>query len=553
MTNHIEALRKTIATFSPSQEPREIPEQRIGHVEAFESGMAVVSIRGAAMGNFVRFEGGSYGIVSSIYRDDNDEHMARVVLLEDKKNIHSKETVSSENSILTVPSGRQLAGRVINGIGFPEDGGPSLEHLPRVPIEREAASFLVRQNVDTPMDTGTLVVDALFPIGRGQRELLIGDRQTGKTALAMDVINNQKRKDVFCIYVAIGKKRQDTNRIIESLRRTGALEYTVVVMAPSDLTPAMQYYAPFTGCAIGESIMCSGGDALIIYDDLVAHSWAHRQAALMQGRPPGREAYPGDMFSIDARLLERASRLADTLQIIRKDTGEPINDTVYTDCSNMLQAKQDLAALPDAENYEIRVVKKGGSLTALPILETQQGEFSALIPTNVVSITDGQLYFDPIAYNARMRPAVHVGLSVSRVGSDAQPPGVKALFSGLQTSLANLAHLETIARVGEKSLDINTRKQLNHARHLQQLIVQDEKQPWTVGEKIVLLYAGTHRTVNFDTVPLEKMKNFIDGYVQYLYQNHNTLMTILDEGNKLSEDQEHELSEALSSYLSISL
>lgn len=545
----VKDIQQKIDLFNPNHiEVREIPERKLGQVESYGDGMAVIHIKGIGMGKVINFEGGSTGIVSSLFRENN-EPKARVLLLDNTHSIRPREGVLSENKELSVPGGREVAGRILNGIGIPIDGGPSLENLPRFPVERESAPFYERQNVDTPMETGYIAVDSLIPVGRGQRELIIGDRHTGKTTLAIDIIKNQKDRNVFCIYVAVGKKRQDTLRIIDSLKKSGAMEYTAVIMSPGDDTPAMQLYAPFAGCAIGESIMNQGGDALIVYDDLTAHAWAYRQTCLMQKRPVGREAYPGDVFSIHARLLERASRLSDTLQIVKKDTHQPISDTLYTGHTNKHHAEADLAKLPNKDQYEIIVAKKGGSLTALPILETQQGDFSAFVTTNVVSITDGQLYLDSNLFRTNTRPAVHVGLSVSRVGGDAQSPAIKQLAGGLRSDLASLKDLAAASLLGRSSLDTHTQQLLNHGEHLQRLIIQEESKPFTIAQQVALLYGGTHKTVNFDSVPLEKINEFTNGYLQYLQLQHRDLMTELNSGKKITTIQKETLEKALTEYL----
>lgn len=518
-----------------------------GFVESCEHNMAVVEMEGVEMGNIVHFDSGLQGIVSGLHEDDG-KTKANVLLLDGKK-VLGRESAHSSNEIFSVPGGRRTAGRVLNGIGIPIDGGPSLEKGERVPIIREAAPFDERQNVDTPLQTGILAIDGLIPIGRGQRELLIGDENTGKTAIAIDAIKNQRGKDVFCIYVAIGKQRQETVRIIESLRESGALEYTTVILAPSDTTPAEQIYAAFTGCAIGESVMYAGGDALLVLDDLTDNAWGHRHANLMQDKNAGREAYPGDVFTLHAQLLERAARLADTLQIINKHTGEPVSDKLYTGYLNSRLAAKDLALREDAADCKVVVTEKGGSLTALPILQTEEGAFEAYIPTNVVSITDGQLYVDPNLFTGGTRPAIDVGISVSRVGGDAQRSGVKQFSGGLRAELANLKSLAAASRIGRSSLDANTLKQLTHGEHLQTMIIQSENAPLSVAQEIALLYGGTNKSVNFDTVPLDRMGEFLKRYLDFLQFQHRPLMDELEKGEKVTTRLMAELDRALTEFL----
>lgn len=546
MNQEIDHLREQIG--DASLPDVEVHTELIGVVEACQENMAVVAMGNVGMGSIVHFDSGLKGIVASLYKDKDDKPKARVLLL-DGKAVRGGEAAHSRNEIFSVAGGWGLAGRVLNGIGNPIDEGRSFEKGERFPIIRGSPPYSVRQNVDTPLPTGCVAVDGLIPIGRGQRELIIGDRHTGKTAFAIDTIKHQRDKNTLCVYVAIGKKRQDTLRIIDSLRNNGSLEYTVVVMAPADAAPAEQVYAAFCGCAIGESVMYQGGDALIVYDDLTANAWAYRQASLIQQRSVGREAYPGDIFSLHATLLERAGRLADTLQIVRKGTNEPVSEVLYTGYLNTRQASRDLALRADAADCEIVIVKKGGSLTALPILQTEQGDFSAFVTTNVVSITDGQLYFDGNLFRANTRPAVDVGLSVSRVGGDAQRPGVKQFSGGLRADLAALKDLAAASKIGRSSLDSLTLKNLTHGEHLQAMLVQGESEPLSVAQQIALLYSGTHKTINFDAVPLANMAEFIAHYLDSLTFQHSPLMGELDKGGKVTPQQMAELDSALAEFL----
>jgi F-type H+/Na+-transporting ATPase subunit alpha len=545
--NIITHLEESIINFHPPTPEKIVKRERyFGEVKETENGMTIIEMEHIAVGNLVHFENGNIGITSSLYRDENKKSKACILLFE-KTGIRVGETVYSDNEPLSVIGGWDTAGRILDGIGHPLDGGRTLEKGEKNPIEKDAPPYYTRQNVDTPLYTGYTVVDGLIPIGLGQRELIIGDRHTGKTTFAIDTINNQKNNEMLCIYVAVGKKRQDTIRIIEALKTSGALKYTVVIMAPADTTPAMQLYAPFCGCAIGESIRDNGGNALIVYDDLTAHAWAYRQASLMQKRNVGREAYPGDIFSLHARLLERSARLADTLQVVQKDTQTPMSN-IFTGYLNKNLASRFIKSMPNPNEFEIKVTKKGGTLTALPIIQTEQGDFSGYVTTNAVSITDGQINLDTSQFRSNDRPAVHVGLSVSRVGGEAQPPSIKNLSGGLRTNLANLKDLAAASILGKSNLEINTQIKLNHGEHIQKILIQEEGIPRSVAEHVVLLYNATDDVINFDTIPLNDTCLFINQYLKYLNFSHIELMTELNRGSILNANQKQEIDLALQNF-----
>jgi F-type H+-transporting ATPase subunit alpha len=366
-----------------------------------------------------------------------------------------------------------MIGRVINAVGQPIDGKGPIDSDKYRPVERIAPNVVVRQGVDTPVQTGIMAIDSMIPIGRGQRELIIGDRQTGKTAIAIDTIINQKGKDLICIYVAIGQKRAQVAQVVATLERYGAMEHTVVVSATASDPAALQYIAPYAGCAIGEEFMEQGKDALIVYDDLSKHAQAYRQVSLLMRRPPGREAYPGDVFYLHSRLLERAAKLA-----------------------------------PD---------HGGGSLTALPVIETQANDVSAYIPTNVISITDGQIFLESDLFYAGVRPALNVGISVSRVGSAAQTKAMKQVAGRLKLELAQFRELAAFAQFGS-DLDEGTQRQLDRGRRLTELLKQPQYQPVALDKQVMAIYAGTNGYL--DPVPVDRIAEWKDSFFQYMDSNH---------------------------------
>ena len=412
-------FQKQIDEFQP-----EIGISDIGTV--LEAGDGIARVEGLANVRSQELVQFANGVMGTAFNLENDS--VGVIIMGDYNEIAEGMTVRATGRIASVPVGNGLIGRVVNALGEPIDGkGPIVSSGYR-PVERIAPGVVLRQDVDTPVQTGIKAIDSMIPIGRGQRELIIGDRQTGKTAIAIDTIINQKGKDLICIYVAIGQKKAAVARTVGILERNGAMDHTIIVMAAADESAALQYIAPYSGAAIGEEFMETGHDALVIYDDLSKHAWAYRQVSLLLRRPPGREAYPGDVFYLHSRLLERAARLANSYVIVRKDyegeasSSDSVNGTVYTGPIASDQASEALKEMSDADNYKIvKVAGTGGSLTALPIIETLLGDVSAYIPTNVISITDGQIYLESNLFNAGIRPAVNVGISVSRVAAMLRP------------------------------------------------------------------------------------------------------------------------------------
>ncbi|NBC09981.1 MAG: alternate F1F0 ATPase, F1 subunit alpha [Bacteroidetes bacterium] len=443
-------IRQAREGFRPELLPREI-----GTVKHIANGIAhVAGLPGAGYGELLRFPGGLSGIAFNI-----DEDEIGVVMLGDYAGLQSGDEVERTGRVVDVPVGEQLVGRVLSPLGNPLDGRGPIPSVKRYPINRPAPDILDRDPVVTPLQTGIKVIDALIPIGRGQRELILGDRQTGKSAIAIDTILNQRGKGVICVYCAIGQRASSVARVIDTLRQEKALDYTVVVLTEGDDPPGLIYITPYAATSIAEYFMEKGRDVLIVYDDLTHHAWAYREISLLLRRPPSREAYPGDIFYIHSRLLERATHL-----------------------------KQELG---------------GGSLTALPIIQTEAQNISAYIPTNLISITDGQLYLSPRLFELGILPAIGIGKSVSRVGGKAQRPVYKEVAGDLKLSYAQFEELETFARFGAR-LDEETQKTVTYGRRIRECLKQPIHQPVPLSEQIGLLLALTERY--FDRIPLDKMK-----------------------------------------------
>jgi len=452
-------LQKQIEAFAPTLQAKDV-----GTVLLSGDGIVRVSgLAGVQASELVQFENGSFGIAFNL-----EANSISVIVMGEYSSIEEGSSVRGTGLIASVPVGDAMTGRVVNALGQPIDGKGPINTTSRRPVERIAPGVVFRQDVDTPLQTGIKSIDAMFPIGRGQRELIIGDRQTGKTALAIDTIINQKGKECFCIYVAIGQKKAAIARLVATLEKYGAMDYTTIVVASAEDPAAMQYIAPFAGCAMGEEFMETGRDALIIYDDLSKHAWAYRQVSLLVRRPPGREAYPGDVFYLHSRLLERAVRLAKQYVIVKKDS-EPtkansVDGTVYGGPLAKHDADTALKARGDVAGLEVKQLPgTGGSLTALPIIETLLGDVSAYIPTNVISITDGQIYLENDLFNAGIRPAINVGISVSRVGGDAQTKAMKQVAGKLKLEMAQFRDLAAFAQFGS-DLDKNTQRQLERGQ-----------------------------------------------------------------------------------------
>ena len=465
------------------QEP--VQAVSVGTVIQIGDGIAqIFGLQGARYNELVEFPDGTLGMAANLEEDN-----VGVIVLGPYTQIKEGDQVRGTGRIVQVPVGDALLGRVVNALGQPIDGkGPVATTRARA-IERVAPGVITRQSVDTPVQTGIKAIDSMIPIGRGQRELIIGDRQTGKTALALDTIINQKGKDLFCVYVSIGQKTSNVAQIVATLEQFGAMEFTTVVAATADDPAPLQYIAPYAGCAMGEEFMESGRDGLVVYDDLSKHAVAYRQVSLLLRRPPGREAYPGDVFYLHSRLLERAGRL-------NKDFGN-------------------------------------GSLTALPIIETQANDVSAYIPTNVISITDGQIYLESDLFNAGQRPGLNVGISVSRVGSSAQIKAMKKVAGRLKLDLAQFRELAAFAQFGS-DLDKATRERINRGQHVTEILKQPQYEPMPVEEQVMIIYAATNGYL--DDIPLEKVIDAEDSFHLFMKSNHPEIGQSIADTKDLSDD-----------------
>jgi len=534
-------LKQQIEAFKP-----ELSIRDIGTV--IEAGDGIARVAGLAdvrAQELVQFANGVIGIAFNL-----EEDSVGVIIMGDYSEIQEGIQVQATGRISSVPVGNGLVGRVVNALGQPIDGKGPIKFDHYRPIERIAPGVVARMDVDSPVQTGIKAIDSMIPIGRGQRELIIGDRQTGKTAIAIDTIINQKGKDLFCIYVAIGQKKAAIARTVSILERFGAMEYTTVVVASADESAALQFIAPYAGCAIGEEFMEKGQDALVVYDDLSKHAWAYRQVSLLLRRPPGREAYPGDLFYLHSRLLERAARLANKYVIVAKDfdgqfadEGEAVNGKVYGGPLGEHNAQVAMEALEDAQNLKIvQVAGSGGSLTALPIIETLLGDVSAYVPTNVISITDGQIYLENNLFYAGIRPAVNVGLSVSRVGGDAQTKAMKQVAGRLRMDMAAFRELAAFAQFGS-DLDKATQNQLNRGRRLQEILKQPQYEPMDLSDQVIVIYAGTHGYA--DKVSIERMRSWELSLLRFMETSHPEIGAQIGEQKRITDKVEAQLQEAL--------
>jgi len=460
-------------------------------------------------GEILEFKDQTVGLALNLERDSVGS-----VVLGEYRHISEGDTVKTTGRILDVPVGPELIGRVVDALGNPIDGKGPINAKARDVIEKVAPGVIDRKSVTQPLQTGLKSIDAMVPIGRGQRELIIGDRQTGKTAVAIDTIINSKGKDLFCVYVAIGQKASTIATVVRRLEEAGAMDYTIIVAASASDSAAMQYIAPYSGCTMGEYFRDRGQDALIIYDDLTKQAWAYRQISLLLRRPPGREAYPGDVFYLHSRLLERAARVNE--EYIEKKTKGAVKG-------------------------------KTGSLTALPIIETQAGDVTAFVPTNVISITDGQIFLETDLFNAGIRPAINAGISVSRVGGAAQTKVIKKLGGGVRLALAQYRELAAFAQFAS-DLDDTTRRQLDRGRLVTELMKQPQYQPLQVWEQAVVLFA-----VNggyFDSIPVPKALEAERALRDYLKIHHKALVDRIESSKDLPKDDEAALAQAVKSFVS---
>jgi F-type H+-transporting ATPase subunit alpha len=459
----------------------------------------LADVRALEMIEFPPTSGHSESVMGLAFNLEADN--VGIIIMGEYTGIEEGDTVQGTGRIVSVPVGEGLVGRVVNALGEPVDGKGPLAFETYRPIERIAPNVVTRKSVNTPVQTGIKAIDSMIPIGRGQRELIIGDRQTGKTALTIDTIINQKGKDLICIYVAIGQKRAQVAQVVATLEEYGAMDHTIVVIASASEPAALQYIAPYAGCAMGEEFMEQGKEALIIYDDLTKHAWAYRQVSLLLRRPPGREAYPGDVFYLHSRLLERAAKL-------HPDYG-------------------------------------GGSLTALPIIETQAGDVSAYIPTNVISITDGQIYLEGDLFYAGIRPAVNSGLSVSRVGGAAQAPNMRQVAGRMRLDMASFRELAAFAQFGS-DLDEVTRRQLERGLRVQEVLKQPQYSPMTLADQVAIIYAVTNGFL--DDVEIRNVKDFEVAFLRYMGDTQPELRQKIQTGAKMDDETRAALDQAINDF-----
>ncbi|MEE9392897.1 MAG: F0F1 ATP synthase subunit alpha [Planctomycetota bacterium] len=498
-------LKKEIENYDQKMEV-----ESIGTVVSVGDGVARISgLRDCKMSEMLEFPGGAFGIALNLEADS-----VGCVVLGDYTGIKEGDTVKATGQIMSVPVGEALLGRVVNALGATIDGKGGLDNDGTYPVEGRAPNVLERQPVHEPVQTGIVAIDAMIPVGRGQRELVIGDRQTGKTAVCVDAIINQKGKDLVCIYVNVGQKMSTVKAVQETLEKHGAMEYTIIVNAPASDSAAMQWLAPFAGCAMGEYFRDRGQHALIVYDDLYKHAMAWREVSLLLRRPPGREAFPGDVFALHSRLLERSAKLAD-----------------------------------DAHKTNPKQFKAGsGSLTALPIVEIQQGDVTAYIPTNVISITDGQIYLETDLFNAGIRPAVNVGLSVSRVGGSAQIKAMKKVAGQLRLEMAQFRELAAFTQFAS-DLDAATKAQLTRGERLVEVLKQNQYAPMEVEDQIFMIFAGTNRYL--DDIPAQKVKVFQSEFLAFMRDRFPQVGEAIVSSGKLEDDNVSALKNALDEFKKI--
>ena len=470
----------------------------VGTVVTVGDGIARIhGLDNCMSGELLEFEGGIYAMALNLEQD-----FVGAVMLGSDADIKEGDTVKRTGSVVSVPVGDELLGRVVNSLGQPIDGKGPISASEKMPIEQPAYGIITRKSVSRPLQTGIKAIDSMIPIGRGQRELIIGDRQTGKTAIALDTIINQKDKNVICIYVAIGQKRSTVANVVETLQKNGAMDYTIIVSATASELAPLQYIAPYSGVAMGEYFLKQGKDVLCVYDDLSKHAVAYRTLSLLLKRPPGREAYPGDVFYLHSRLLERACSLN--------------------------------------ENYG------GGSITALPIIETQAGDVSAYIPTNVISITDGQIFLETDLFNAGVRPAVNPGISVSRVGGSAQIKAMKKVSGSLKLTYSQYRELQSFSQFGS-DLDKDTKERLALGERVVEVLKQDRNSPLTVEDQVIIIYAVTHNYLR--DIPLAKVGEFEEELFDFINNGHPDIIKSIKETKDLTKENEEALKAVLDEFV----
>ena len=537
-------IREEIARYH-----RELDVSVVGRVLEVGDGIAqIFGLSGAMAGEMLEFENGAMGQVFNL-----EENSIGAVIYGSCEQIHEGDTVRATGRLLDVPVGEEMLGRVIDPLGRPLDGKGSIRTDATRPVELLAPGIAARQPVNEPLLTGIMAIDSMIPIGRGQRELIIGDRKTGKTAIAIDTIINQKGTGVVCVYVAIGQKESTVAGVVETLRTHGAMNHTIVVLASSSDPAPVQYIAPYSGCSIAEHFMYTKGRAtLVVYDDLTKQAASYRQISLLLRRPPGREAYPGDVFYLHSRLLERACKLADRYVIAPKlapDDALPevgVDGKAYDGPLGLKAALAALKTMPDSEKWKVhRAPDSGGSMTALPICETQEGEVSAYIPTNLISITDGQIYLEPSLFFAGVRPAINVGISVSRVGYKAAWPAMRKVAASLRLDLAAYRELESFAQLGME-LDAATQRQLNRGERMVRLLTQPQYHPEPAAEQVISVFSGVSGFL--DDMPVEEVSHFESGLRVYVKDNHRDFYDELERTKTLTKEHEKRLHGIVTDY-----
>ncbi|MFW6183722.1 MAG: F0F1 ATP synthase subunit alpha [Chloroflexota bacterium] len=538
-----DSLLKQVEDFQPSVEA-----QSVGTVQAVYDGIALASgLANVKASEIVEFSNGVAGVALNL-----EPNNVGIVVMGDYTGIDTGDEVRTTGRIASVPVGDALIGRVVDPLGRPLDGEGPIKATRRRPVERIAPGVIERKGVDTPMQTGIVAIDSMFPIGRGQRELIIGDRQTGKTAIALDTILNQHDQDVICIYVAIGQRVGQLAQVVAALDEAGAMDYTIVVLAGASDPAPLQYFAPYAGCAIGEEFMEQGKDVLVVYDDLSKHAWAYREISLILRRPPGREAYPGDIFSLHSRLLERAVRLRDEYVIVEtgtevtRETESGVDGNVYFGNNDIEEATEALEQMDNPDQYEIKKIPgTGGSMTALPIIETLLGDVSAYIPTNVISITDGQIFLETDLFNQGQRPAINTGLSVSRVGSDAQRKAMKRVTGGLKSDLAQYRELAAFAQFGS-DLDRATQRQLDRGARLMEILKQPQYNPYPLEHQVMIIFAGSRGYL--DEIDVDDIVRWKEEFLHYMNTARPEVGRAIQETNDFTDETEAQLRQALEDF-----
>ena len=539
-------IRKQIQDFD-----RATQVAQTGTVLACGDGIArIYGLESVMAGELVEFQGGVFGLVLNLEQDS-----VGVAILGDPNGIREGDPVKRTERIADVPVGDAVMGRVVNALGQPVDGKGPIESRQRRQIEVKAPGIIGRQPVKEPLQTGLKAIDSMIPIGRGQRELIIGDRQTGKTAIITDTIVNQKGKDVQCIYVAIGQKASTVAQVVDKLNSYGAMEYTTVVVATATESAPLQFLAPYCGATMGEYFRDTGRHAVCFYDDLSKQAVAYRQLSLLLRRPPGREAYPGDVFYVHSRLLERAAKMADRWFVVNKGADVPAGDRSFRGVDGEVHfgdygkkiATAKLRELGEDRHEIKRDPYSGGSLTALPVIETQAGDVSAYIPTNVISITDGQIFLESDLFYSGVRPAINVGISVSRVGGNAQIKAMKKVAGGLRLDLAQYREMAAFAQFAA-DLDAATRAQLERGERLTELLKQDQYVPLAVEKQILIVYAGTQGYT--DKLPVDSLRRYERELYEYVDQKHPELWTNIVEKKELTDELKTQLDKVLKEFTS---